>query len=159
MPRGEKLNQGYNRRKEELNTRQNHFVDFYIQSGNASESARKAGYSEKNAGAVGNELLRNPKIKRAIQSRMETLESSLIAKDKEILEYLTSIMRGEKTEEIVVNVGVGKGFTQAQKVKAEVTAKERLKAAEMLAKARGMFITKSEMEISGSIPVVIADDL
>ena len=90
--------------KSKLNERQKAFIDFYIQTGNLSESARKAGYSAKNASATGIELLKNPKIQAAIQLR------------------------------VVVNVGTGKGFTRAEKIKAQVSAKERLKAAEMLAK-------------------------
>ena len=143
-----------------LNERQKAFVDFYIQtSGNLSESVRRAGYSAKNASATGIELLKNSKIQAAIDARLKQLESERIAKDKEVLEYITAVMRGETTEEIVVNVGTGKGFTQPEKVTAKVTAKDRLKAAEMLAKVKGMFVTKSEVELSGSLPVVIRDDI
>ena len=144
--------------KSKLNERQKAFVDFYIQSGNLSESARKAGYSPKNAGATGIELLKNPKIQAAINARLTQLESERIAKDKEVLEYITAVMRGETEEEVVVNVGTGKGYTRAEKVKAQVSAKERLKAAEMLAKVKGMFITRQEVELSGAMPVVIRDD-
>ena len=147
------------RKREELNIRQKHFVDYYIQTGNATESAKKAGYSLKSAYQVGCELLKNPKIQKALNTRQAELESELIAKDKEVLEYLTKVMRGQTEEEVVVNVGVGKGFTQAQKVMAQAGAKERLKAAEMLAKVKGMFINKNELEISGSVPVVIVDDI
>ena len=147
------------RKRPELNDRQKKFVDYYLQTGNATESAKRAGYSAKNAYQVGFVLLRNPKIQTALNTRLEKIESEMIAKDKEILEYLTAVMRGEKQEEIVVNVGTGKGFTEAQKVKSQVSAKERLKAAEMLAKVKGMFISKSEMEINGNIPVVIVDDI
>ena len=147
------------RKREELNIRQKHFVDYYIQTGNATESAKKAGYSLKSAYQVGCKLLKNPKIQKALNTRQAELESELIAKDKEVLEYLTKVMRGQTEEEVVVNVGVGKGFTQAQKVMAQAGAKERLKAAEMLAKVKGMFINKNELEISGSVPVVIVDDI
>lgn len=147
------------RKREELNIRQKHFVDYYIQTGNATESAKKAGYLLKSAYQVGCELLKNPKIQTALNTRLKELESELIAKDKEILEYLTKVMRGQTEDEVVVNVGVGKGFTEAQKVTAKVGAKERLKAAEMLAKVKGLFVSKSELEINGSVPVVIVDDI
>ena len=153
-----KFQAGNKQDKSKLNERQKAFVDFYIQTSNLSESARKAGYSPKNAGATGIELLKNPKIQAAIQSRLAQLESERIAKDKEILEYITAVMRGETEEEVVMNVGTGKGFTRAEKVMAKVSAKERLKAAEMLAKVKGMFITRQEVELSGSMPVVIRDD-
>lgn len=147
------------RKRPELNERQKRFVDYYLQSSNATDSARKAGYSTKNAMQIGCELLRNPKIQAALNTRLEQLESDRLAETKEILEYLTSVMRGQTEDEVVVNVGVGKGFTEAQKVKAKVGAKERLKAAEMLAKVKGLFINKNELEINGSVPVVIVDDI
>ena len=146
------------RKRPELNGRQRAFVDFYIQTGNATESAKQAGYSAKTAGAAGCELLKNPKIQTAINARLTQLESERIAKDKEVLEFITAVMRGETEEEVVVNVGTGKGFTRAEKVKAKVSAKERLKTAEMLAKVKGMFVTRQEVELSGSMPVVIRDD-
>ena len=142
-----------------LNERQLKFIDFYIQSCNATESAKLAGYSQKNAYQVGSVLLTNPKIQNAINARLKQLESERIAEDKEILEYLTAVMRGNSEEEIVVNVGKGKGFTQAEKIAAKVGAKDRLKAAELLGKIRGMFLNKQEIELSGAMPVVIRDDL
>ena len=145
--------------KGKLNERQKVFVDVYIQTGNLSESARRAGYSAKNASATGIELLKNPKIQAAIQARLSQLESERIAKDKEILEYVTAVMRGETTEEIVVNTGTGKGYTKPELVVVQASAKERLKAAEMLAKVRGLFVTKQEIELSGNVPVVIRDDI
>lgn len=141
-----------------LSEKQKRFIDYYIQSGNATQAAKLAGYSTKTAYAMGVENLRKPQIQAAVQSRLAQLESERIAKDKEVLEYITAVMRGETTEEVVVNVGTGKGFTRAEKVTAQVSAKDRLKAAEMLAKVKGMFITRQEVDLQGVVPVVIRDD-
>lgn len=145
--------------KPKLNEKQKRFVDYYIQTGNATKAAKQAGYSPNTAYAIGAENLRKPQIQVAIQSRLAQLESERIAKDKEILEYITAVMRGETEEEVVVNVGTGKGFTRAEKVKAQVSAKERLKAAEMLAKVNGMFISRQEVDLQGVMPVMIVDDI
>jgi len=142
-----------------LTIKQKRFIDYYIQSANAADSARKAGYSAKSARYVGLELLAKPNIRAAIQSRLAELDSERTADTKEILEYLTKVMRGEAQEEVVVNVGTGKGYSKAEKVTAQVSAKERIKAAELLAKVHGMFVSKSELEISGTVPVVIRDDI
>ena len=142
----------------EFTEKQKRFIDYYIQSGNATESAKKAGYSKNTAYSIGQRLLKNVEVRTIIDTRLAQLESERIAKDKEILEYITAVMRGETEEEVVMNVGTGKGFTRAEKVMAKVSAKERLKAAEMLAKVKGMFITRQEVELSGSMPVVIRDD-
>ena len=142
-----------------LTERQKRFVDYYIQTGNAAEAARKAGYSAKNPRNVASEILAKPYIQAAIQTRLAELDSERTADTKEILEYLTAVMRGDAEEEVVVNVGTGKGYSQAQKIKAQVSAKERIKAAELLAKVHGMFVTRQEVELNGSLPVVIKDDL
>lgn len=145
--------------KPKLNERQKRFVEEYIQTGNVAESARRAGYSARSAKEFGQELLTNHNVKAAIDSRLKELESERVATTQEIQEYLTAVMRGELDEEVVVNVGVGKGYTRADKIKAQVGAKDRTKAAELLAKVRGMFINKSELEVTGTLPIVIKDDL
>lgn len=148
-----------NKKKSELNEKQKRFVEEYLRSGNASEAARNAGYSAKTAGESAAQLLKNIKVQSAIEARLKDLESERVATTQEIQEYLTAVMRGELDEEVVVNVGTGKGYSRAEKIKAQVGAKDRTKAAELLAKVRGMFINKSELEVTGNLPIVIKDDL
>ena len=153
-------NNMYKNSSDGLSNKQRLFVDYYIQlKGNGVQAAIKAGYSPKSARVISAENLAKPNIQAAIYARTAELESKRTADTREILEYLASVMRGEIEDEVVVNVGTGKGFTKPEKVKAKVTAKDRNKAAEMLAKVKGMFITKQELEISGALPVVISDDL
>lgn len=85
-----------------LTERQKRFVDFYIETGNATESARKAGYSEKTAPWIAQQNLQKLTIQTAIQSRLKEIESSRVANAKEVMQFLTSAMRGETEEEIVV---------------------------------------------------------
>lgn len=132
---------------EKLTEKQKRFVDFYIQTGNASEAARLAGYSKKISNRIGAENLSKPVIKNAIDSRLIELESDRVAKDKEVLEYLTAVMRGELEEEVVAAVGTGEGKFEPKIVIKRVGVKERNKAAEMLAKIHGLFTEKSEVKI------------
>lgn len=145
--------------KPKLNERQKRFVEEYLRSGNATQSAIKAGYSPKAAKEVASRLLTFANVKSEVEARLKELESERVATTQEIQEYLTAVMRGELDEEVVVNVGVGKGYTRADKIKAQVGAKDRTKAAELLAKVRGMFVNKSELEVTGNLPIVIKDDL
>lgn len=142
-----------------LTKRQKRFIEFYLQTGNGSESARKAGYTIKNAGVAASELLKNPRVAAELNTRMKQLEEKGMAKTEEIIKYLTSVMRGEHTDEMAMNIGIGEGKTQAEIVNLKVQSKDRLKAAEMLAKIRGMFVNKSELEVNGNIPIVIKDDI
>lgn len=82
-----------------LTERQKRFVDFYIKTLNASEAARKAGYSKKTAPRTGAENLQKPQIQAAIQKRLQKLESARIADTKEALEALTRVLRREEYEE------------------------------------------------------------
>lgn len=101
--------------------------------------------------------MKDDRIKKQIATRLEELKSQRIAETKEILEYITSVMRGEQNDMVVMNIGKGRGITAAEKVTTKVAEKERLKAAEMLAKINGLF--KQELELTGSVPIVINDDI
>lgn len=138
---------------------QKRFVDFFIQTGNAAEAARRAGYSVKTAKIIGKDNLANPLIQAAIQKRLKDMESERVATAREVLEFLTSVMRGEIEEELTFVVGTGKGFSKIDKTHSKLLGKDRIKAAELLAKINGMFITKQELEITGNVPVVIHDDI
>ena len=140
--------------EKKLTERQKRFVDFYIKTGNASEAARLAGYSEKTAYSIGDENLKKPEISREIAKRLEELKSSRTADLKETLEYMTSVMRGEKEDVVVVTVGTGKGFSKSEIVKVPISTRDRLKAAEYLAKIHGAF--KNEVQVTGAIPIVIS---
>lgn len=140
--------------EKKLTERQKRFVDFYIKTGNASEAARLAGYSKKNVDVDSAKLLVNPSVSREIAKRLKELESSRTADLKETLEYMTAVMRGEKEDVVVVTVGTGKGFSRSEIVKVPISTRDRLKAAEYLAKIHGAF--KTEIQVSGTVPIVIS---
>lgn len=137
-----------------LTVKQQRFADEYIISGNATEAAKKAGYSKKTARFIGNENLTKPNIKTYIDSRLKELEDKQIAKQDEIMKYLTSIMRGEQKEEVLR--GMGEGFQEIDNM--DVNAKDRIKAAELLGKRYAMWTEKTEL--TGSVGMVkIIDDI
>ena len=63
---------------------------------------RQAGYSPKTAYSMGNENLNKPELKAYIETELEKLHSAKIADAEEVMKYLTSVMRGEHTEEIPI---------------------------------------------------------
>ncbi|KXU09410.1 terminase small subunit [Streptococcus phage Javan226] len=83
-----------------MNERQRRFADEYIISGNAYQSAVKAGYSERYAKADSHKLLENTGIKSYINEQLTELEKHKIAKADEVLQVFTSILRQELTEEV-----------------------------------------------------------
>jgi phage terminase small subunit len=112
-----------------LTEKQKRFADYYIELGNATESALKAGYSKKTARSIGQENLTKPDIKSYIDKRMEELADERIMKAQEALELLTSIARGELTEEVVVSFMDG-----YEKVEKKPDIKDRQKALESILK-------------------------
>ena len=85
-----------------LTQKQRLFADEYIKSGNAMQSAIKAGYSEKYAKSSSAKMLENVGIKSYIDAKMAEIESHKIADAKEVLEFYTRVLREEVTEEVVV---------------------------------------------------------
>lgn len=85
-----------------LTQKQRLFADEYIKSGNATQSAIRAGYAVKSAQRMGSENLSKPVIKSYIDAKMAEIESHKIADAKEVLEFYTRVLREEVTEEVVV---------------------------------------------------------
>lgn len=138
-----------------MNTRQRKFCDEYLISGNATDAAIKAGYSPKTAKSIGQRLLTFVDLKQYIDAELEKLHSAKIADAQEVLEYLTAVMRGQHTEQVLKLVG--DGIQTVADI--DVSAKERIKAAELIGKRFGLFTDK--LGIDGVVPVVItgADQL
>lgn len=78
-----------------LTPKQKAFADEYLICGNATEAAKKAGYKEKAAYAMGAENLKKPQISAYIAERQKQIEDSRIADVKEVLEFYSSVLRGE----------------------------------------------------------------
>ena len=135
-----------------MNTRQRKFCDEYLISGNATDAAIKAGYSPKTAKSIGQRLLTVVDLRQYIDAELEKLHSAKTADAQEVIEYLTSVMRGERTEQVLKLVGDGvQTITDI-----EVSAKDRIKAAELLAKRYGL-LTDS-VKFQNALPVTIIDD-
>ena len=86
-----------------LTTKQQKFVTAYVELGNATSAALKAGYSKRTARSIGQENLTKPDIKAAIDERMKKLEDAKIMKADEAMKLLTRIARGEEKETVVVS--------------------------------------------------------
>lgn len=135
-----------------LNDRQKRFCDEYLIDCNATQAAIRAGYSPKTAYSAGQRMLKNVEVKSYIDDRLAQLRSEKTADAQEVLEYLTSVMRGEHKEQTLVLCG--DGMQEIEDI--DVSAKDRLKAAELIGKRYGIF--KDNVELGGPVPVVISGD-
>ena len=122
-----------------LTEKQKRFIDYYVETANATESAKSGGYSSKTAKNIGAENL--TKLIYFIQERLQQLEDNRIASQEEVLQYLTKVMRGEEKDQFGLDASL----------------QDRTKCAELLGKRYGTF--KEKVDVTGNIPVVIQDDI
>lgn len=135
-----------------MNTKQRKFADEYLIDCNATQAAIRAGYNEKTAYSQGQRMLKNVEVKVYIDEQLEQLHNEKTADAQEVLEYLTAVMRGKYTEQTLRLVGDG-----VQTIAdIDVSAKDRLKAAELVGKRYGMFKDNMNVDLE---PVVIVNDL
>ncbi|CAK8054128.1 terminase small subunit [Eupransor demetentiae] len=112
-----------------LTVKQKAFADEYVKSGNAKQSAIKAGYSEKTAKSIGQENLTKPDLKKYIAEKMAKLDEERTMSAKEAIEFLTRVVRGEETETVVVATVSG-----YEKTKKEADLKTRIQATKEILK-------------------------
>lgn len=134
-----------------MNERQRRFADEYIKDPNATKAAIKAGYSKKYANTNASKLLQNTTVANYIESRLEELKKESIAEQDEILQFLTSVMRGEAKGK--QKLGIGQGAEKV--IDMGPSVQERVKAAEQLGKRYGMWTDKKEMELK--VPTFLED--
>ncbi len=133
-----------------MTAKQQRFADEYLIDCNATQAAIRAGYARNSANEQGARLLANASVREYIDARLAEIHSEKIADSTEVLEYLTAVMRGEHTEETLCLDGDG---TQ-RKISIDVSAKDRIKAAELIGKRYGLF--KENVDVLGAVPVVIS---
>lgn len=137
----------------ELNERQQRFVDEYIKTGVAYSAALAAGYSETYASVSSHKLLENVRIKAALDERLNGLRKSTIADQEEILEFLTSIVRGEVSEPVAILDGAGR-----QRIEhLTPSVQTRKGAAEQLGKRYALWTEKQDVTVTGAVQFI--DDI
>lgn len=153
-----------------LNDKEKAFANEYIiNRGNCFQAALAAGYSKHTAKhayqwledpqqypTINRKLTFKPKLKAYIDEQLEKIESAKIADAKEVMEYLTAVLRGESQSEIVVVEGTGDGCSEARRMSKAPDEKEKLKAADSLAKILG--ISKEKLDVTTN-QVILVDSV
>ena len=139
------------------------FCNEYLIDTNATR-AYKVAYSrvkkDETARANSSRLLTNANVKAYIKQKMEEKEDQLIAKQDEVLKYLTSVLRGESLSTVIVVEGDGDGYSSARTIMKNPDERERLKAGELLGKRYGLFVDKKDIDanVNTEIKVTLTDD-
>lgn len=134
-------------KKKKLTAKQSTFIDAYLGEAkmNAAQAARIAGY--KHPETQGAENLR--KLRPYIDEVMNKRHSNAIATQKEIQQFFTAVVRGEVKEEVVSSNG--------KVLEVPASTKDRLKAAECMGRAYGMFTERKEINGSLNIEIGMGD--
>lgn len=133
-----------------MTERQRKFVDEYILCTNATQAARRAGYSEQYANRQGHKLLSNPFIRAEIDSRLDDARNEKTLEQSDLLEFLSSVVLGEVGDEQLMTRLTGKGTSQIERHELRASVKDRLRAAELLLKVQGAFRDRVDVKVDSS---------
>lgn len=135
-----------------MTNKQRMFCDEYLTDLNATRAYMVAYHkvkSENVAAAAASRLLSdNEEVGEYIKRRLDEISNSKIAKTEEVMQYLTSVLRGESRSEEIVVEGTGDGCSEARTIEKAPSEKDKLKAAELLGKAYGLYTDKLNVDNS-----------
>lgn len=115
------------------------FAEEWLKTTNATQSAIKAGYSERTAYSAGSRLLKKVDVKQYIDERLAEMQESRIADTNEVMQFLSSTMRGDIPDQFGLDPALN----------------DRLKAAELLGKRYKLFTDKQEISGADGEPIKV----
>ena len=150
-----------------MTEKQKRFCDEYLIDLNATQAAVRSGYSKKAARKIGQENLTKPDILEYIKKRLAEKEDALIAKQDEVLQTLTRVLRRQELDTVVVTckerrsgydengkkVIVEKEVPQLVQVPTRVS--DLNKAAELLGKRYGLYTDKIEQTVDAELNITV----
>lgn len=139
-----------------MTPRQEKFCVEYLIDLNATQAAIRAGYSKRTADRIANQNLRKLEIQSRIKKMRDEYYDKTIMSAKEVEYLLSKAGRGELKEEVVVIEGVGDGFSESKIIKKHLSAKDRIKALELMGKRHHLF--EDQNVKTGEEEVQIIDD-
>ena len=120
----------------ELTPKQKAFADYYIETGNATEAARRAGYSAKTAKQTGAENLSKPYLAAYIKERMAEIEAGRIATAEEVIRFYSSVLRGEVKDQFGLDAQLADRLNAGKELMKRYERLESREADDALSKAR-----------------------
>lgn len=129
-----------------MTEKQKRFCEEYLVDLNATQAAIRAGYSERTAYSIGQRLLKDVEVKTHIDAALARLQAENVADAQEVMEYLTSVLRGESQSSVLARDEIG----AERVIEKPPDEKERLKAAELLGKRYGLLKEAVNLEVKQS---------
>ena len=134
-----------------LTIKQENFVSEYVKSGNATEAAVKAGYSEKTAGAIGHENLKKPEIARAIEEHRNEVSKRLQLEEDFELKKAMRLLEMCMEPEHVYSMAGEKVVDEQGNYVMRFDSKGANMALQTIAKLRGKFVNKVEVGFADNL--------
>ena len=140
-----------------LTDNQQAFCDEYLIDRNATR-AYKAAYprikNDNTASTAGTRLLRNVRVSAYIAAQEAALHDASIASATEVRQFLTSVMRGEATEQ--VPLFIMRGIQELSEAPAGMNS--RIRAAELLGKVMGLFTDQVNVSVAAMPKITVCQD-
>ena len=130
-----------------LTPKQKVFADEYLICGNATEAARKAGYNPKSARQIATENLAKPSISAYIAERQKQIEDSRIANIKEVLEFYSSVLRGEIKDQFDMDASLSDRLAAGRELMKRYEKADEQKARVRLLNAQCDKLTGNNQEV------------
>ena len=115
------------------------FAEEWLKTTNATQSAIKAGYSARMVYITVNRLLKKVDVRQYIDERLAEMKESSIADTNEVMQFLSSTMRGDIPDQFGLDPALN----------------DRIKAAELLGKRYKMFTDKQEISGADGEPIKV----
>lgn len=141
-----------------LPAKQEKFCLEYAKSGNQRQAYIKAGYKCKNENSMdasASQLLRKPKVKARLAEIYEEIKNASIADVVEMQKTLTSIIRQQLEEEVIVVESVGDFMSEARKMDKKPSIKDVISAINTLGKMQGLFVDKLEADVDMELNITV----
>lgn len=150
-----------------MTEKQKRFCDEYLIDLNATQAAIRAGYSPNGINKRVSRMMANDGIQEYIKKRLAEKEDALIAKQDEVLQTLTRVLRRQEMDTVVVTckerrsgydengkkVIVEKEVPQLVQVPTRVS--DLNKAAELLGKRYGLYAEKVDLDADAELHICI----
>lgn len=139
-----------------MTARQERFCQEFAKTGNATLSAINAGYSEKTAKQIGQRLLTNVDLQTRVKELQGEIKNQNIMDAREMQEVLTSIIKQESQEEVIVVEGCGDGVSEAVTKTKTPSQADRIKAIQLLARMQGVLDSGNTVNVV--VPIFGGED-
>ncbi len=140
------------KKKKSFTKKEKAFIEAYVNDikQNRTAAAIAAGYSEKSAKQTAYRLMQKPEIREAIDEILEERHKQNTAKADEVIEFLTSVMRGEEVDNIPLLTVLG----SQELTEGKPSARDRVRAAEMLGKYYALFTDRTQLDSKGVVQII-----